>query len=263
MVRATCLWRLTPPMERPGPEPIIRSTTNYVEFPVGEVVKNVVVPVIDDMVITTNLTVPLVLSNPTPGTSLGNQANAVLTIVNDDSFVAFDNAAPTVAKDTLTGFANIIIDRVGSISGSCSVNFSTGTNGTAVIGTDYLPTNAIITFNPGDTNETIQVAITNNLLVEGPRTVTMSLTNAVNTVLASPSNAVLNIQDTVVAPGNLFFSPTNYAANASDGQATLTVQRANGTSGNVSANYALLPVSLVPGLTPSPAWITSRSPMVL
>jgi hypothetical protein len=44
---------------------------------------------------------------------------------------------------------------------------------------------------------TIQIAITNNLLPEGNRTVTMTLTNAVNSLLASPSNATLTIIDTV------------------------------------------------------------------
>ncbi len=74
--------------------------TNYVAFPVGEVTEVVQVQVLDDTVVTPNLTVPLVLANPTPGTTLGNQANAILTIINDDSYVAFDNAAPSVQRMT-------------------------------------------------------------------------------------------------------------------------------------------------------------------
>src|ERR1019366_320120 len=223
------------------------ATTNYLDFPVGEVVKTVYVPVIDDMVITTNLTVNLKLSNPTPGTGLGDQANAVLTIINVDSVVKFVSSTYSVPKNKVDGFANIQITRQGSTSGSCTVNFATDTNGTAVVGTDYTPTNALITFNPGVTNMTIQIAITNNLLPEGNRTVTMSLTNAVNSLLASPSNATLTIIDTVQAPGNLFFAATNFTAKASDGVAYLTVLRTNGTSGSVSVNYSTVPGTALPG----------------
>jgi len=150
------------------------STTNYLDFPVGEVVKTVYVPVIDDLVITPNLTVNLNLSNPTPGTGLGDQANAVLTIINVDSVVKFVSSTYSVPKNKVDGFANIQITRQGSTSGSCTVNFATDTNGTAVVGTDYTPTNALITFSPGVTNVTIQIAITNNQLPEGNRTVTMT-----------------------------------------------------------------------------------------
>ena len=227
-------------------------TTNYLDFPVGEVLKTVYVPVMDDNVITTNLTVNLRLSNPTPGTSLGDQANAVLTIINDDSVIEFFSATYSVPKSAVDGVATIDIIRLGSTSGSCTVEFSTGTNGTAVIGTDYVPTNAVITFNPGDTDEQIQVPIINNLLPEGNRTVSLALTNALNNALnvalSSPSNAVLTIVDTIQAPGQLFFTATNFSANASDGVAYLTVARTNGTSGNISASYALVPGTALPGL---------------
>src|ERR1039458_7672943 len=68
-------------------------------------------------------------------------------------------ASPSVPKNAVDGFADIHVIRLGSTSGSCTVNFATGTNGTAVIGTDYYPTNALITFNPGQTNVIIQIAI--------------------------------------------------------------------------------------------------------
>ena len=217
-------------------------TTNTVVFPVGEVEETVYVPVLLDTTIKPNLTVPLVLTNPSPGTVLGDQPNAVLTIINDISEVVFDNPAPTVPKNTVSGLANIIIDRLGSTSGSCTVDFSTGTNGTAVIGQDYYPTNVVVTFNPGDTNESVQVPIiANTILGEGPTTVSMALTNAVNTLLGSPSNAVLTIQDTTKSPGNMFFTATNFAANASDGFAYLNVGRTNGTSGGISALYTIVP----------------------
>ena len=225
--------------------------TNILDFPVGEVYKTIYVPVMDDQVITPNLTVNLSLSNPTPGAGLGDQSTALLTIVNDDSVVEFLSATYSVPKNTINGVATIDIARLGSTSGSCTVNFATGTNGTAVIGTDYYPTNALITFNPGDSDEQIQVPIINNLLPEGNRTVNLTLTNALNAALnvqlASPSNAVLTIVDTVQAPGQLFFAATNFAANSSDGAAYLTVLRTNGTSGSVSVTYYTVSGTALPG----------------
>ncbi len=223
------------------------AVTNYLDFPAGEVFKTVFVPVMDDMVITPNLTVNLQLSNPTPGTGLGDQANALLTIINDDSLIKFQSATYSVPKNTVNGVATIDIVRQGSTSGSCTVNFATGTNGTAVIGTDYYPTNALITFNPGDTDEKIQIGIINNLLPEGNRTVNMVLTNAVNSLLAAPTNAILTILDTVQAPGQLFFAATNFTANSSDGVAYLNVLRTNGTSGSVSVTYSTVPGTALPG----------------
>jgi len=217
------------------------ATTNYVAFPPGEVLQSVSVPVQDDGVITTNLTVNLSLSNPSPATGLGDQATAVLTIINDDNVVEFLSPTYSVPKNTALGYANIQVVRLGSTSGSCTVNFATTTNGTAVIGTDYFPTNELITFNPGVVTNSVQIVITNNGLPEGNETVTMILTNAFNTVLAPPTNAVLTIVDTSTNPGNLFFTQSNFTANATAGVAYLTVGRTNGTHGSLTADYTILP----------------------
>ena len=49
------------------------------------------VPVIDDFVITPELTVTNVLSNPTPPAGFGNQSSCVLTILEDDNAVKFSS----------------------------------------------------------------------------------------------------------------------------------------------------------------------------
>jgi uncharacterized delta-60 repeat protein len=219
-----------------------------VSFAPGEVLETVFVPVIDDQVITTNKTVNLALSSPSAGTGLGDQTNAVLTIVNTDNAISFSSDSFQVARNTPTGLATISIARLGGTSGLSTVDFATTTNGTAVIGTDYVPTNMTVTFNPGDTLRTVQIAITNNGLPEGDRTVTMTLSNVVGTTLVSPTNATLTIKDTVFAPGQLYFASTNFFANEGDGTATITVLRTNGSSGTVSAFYYTVPGTAVPGV---------------
>jgi uncharacterized delta-60 repeat protein len=220
-----------------------------VYFPPGVVLENVAVPVRDDGVVTSNLTVNLTLSNPGPLTQLGNQTNAVLTIVNTDNTVSFASATYQVAKNTLSGLANITLVRAGGGNLGCTVGFGTTTNGTAVIGTDYFPTNVLVTFNPGVTQQVVQVGIFNNNLPQGDRTVTMILSNAVGSTLVSPSNAVLTIKDTTFSPGQLFLASTNFIANESAGNAVITVVRTNGTSGSVSAFFYTVPGTAQPGVS--------------
>ncbi len=224
------------------------SVNQAVSFPPGEVLQYVSVPVMDDSNITPNLTVNMAISSPTAPAILGNQPTAVLTIVNVDSAVSFSSANYSVPKSILTGFGTLNILRVGTTNGTCSVDYMTTTNGTAVIGTDYYPTNGTITFNPGETAKLIYVPIIDNGLPEGNRSVTLSLSNNIGAFLDAPSNTVLTIVDTAASPGQLYFSATNYLAGSGDGNAYLTVQRTNGTAGSVSVTYSTLPGTAKPGI---------------
>jgi uncharacterized delta-60 repeat protein len=224
------------------------SVSLNVSFPPGEVLQYVPVPVIDDSNITPDLTVNLTLSNPTAPSILGDQPTAVLTIINVDSAVNFSSSEFSVAKTILTGLGTLDVQRIGATNGTSFVDYLTTTNGTAVIGTDYYPTNGTLTFNPGDTDKIIYVPIINNGISEGNRTVDVALTNNVGTLLYAPSNSVLTIVDTVQAPGQLFFAATNYVAGSGDGNATLTVLRTNGTSGTVSVTYSTQPGTALPGV---------------
>lgn len=217
------------------------------DFQVGETFRAVLVPMIDDLVITPNLTVNLNLSNPTAPAGFGNQSTALLTIINTDSALSFLSTSYSVPKNAVTGVATIDIVRQGSTSGSCSVNFLTTTNGSAISGTDYYPTNLTVTFNPGDTDKTALVPIINNLLPEGFRTVALQLTNTVGTLLYSPSNAVLTIIDTVYSPGQLSFAATNFIFSEGNTNAYLTVLRTNGSSGAVSVTYTTVAGTARPG----------------
>ena len=228
--------------------------TNVISFPPGEVFETATVPVIDDGVVTTNpLTVNLVITNIPPAVISG-QNTATLTIINDESAVSFLNANDSVDKTVPGGLKTIDVVRLGSTNGTSSVNFLTTTNGTAVSNVDFYAVNTNITFNPGDTDVQIQIPILNdNIPGEGNKTVIFALTNVVNTLLYSPSNETLTIKDTVNAPGQLFFSATNYVVNEADGIAVITVLRTNGFSGNLSAIVTTVagtgPGAAVPGLS--------------
>ena len=67
-------------------------------FPPGEVLETVIVPVIDDLKITDDLTVNLELSNPTATTTVTNQTSAVLTIWHRDIVVFRDTFVEKSAR---------------------------------------------------------------------------------------------------------------------------------------------------------------------
>jgi uncharacterized delta-60 repeat protein len=230
------------------------NVNTLLSFPPGEVLKFVAIPVRDDSNATPNLTVNLALTNASAATGLGDQSTAVLTIINDDSSVSFSASGFSVPKNVLTGLGVVHVLRNGSASGVCSVSVFTATNAsaTAVTNVDYFPTNVIVTFNPGVTDQVVQVPIINNGLPEGPRTVYLAMSNVVNTLQGSPSNTILTIIDTVTAPGQLSFGSTNYVANASGGIATVNVIRTSGSSGSVSANYTAIPGTAQPGINYNP-----------
>jgi uncharacterized delta-60 repeat protein len=216
-----------------------------VDFPPGESVETVNVPVLDNLndVSASEWTVTMHLANPTPpATLLGpqSQSNAVLTIQNVNAAVSFAGLSTTVFENVPGGIANIDIIRQGDTNGFSSVQFLTSTNGTTGIpGTDYFPTNETITFNPGVSDVQAQVLIISNAALA--KTVGMVLTNIGSTpFIFAPSNAVLTIENNIGPPGELFFGSTNFTFNESAGSATVTVLRTNGFTGDVSANFTTL-----------------------
>jgi len=206
----------------------------------GEVQQTITISVLDDQVITPDLTVNLAVNPVTPA-AYGDQPTAVLTIVNNDSSINFSAATYLATKygtNVPNGFAPIYVTRNGATYGTSTVVFNTTTNGTATSGVDYLPqTNVLVTFEPGDTVHTVMIPVINGY-PDGDQTVSLQLTNATGSTLYNPSNATLTILDRTLAKGFLLFSATNYVVSEGGGVGTIyaniTVLRTNGASGIVT-----------------------------
>ncbi len=219
------------------------SVVTNLDFPAGEVEETVTIPLLDDQVITPDLTVDLALTPFAPA-DYGVQPTAVLIITNVDSAISFTAANYQVnkyASNVLNGFAPITINRLGATYGTSTVVFNTLTNGTATAGVDYqAQTNVLVSFAPGTTVQQVNIPIFNGV-PDGATTVNLQLTNATGSALYSPSNAVLSILDKTLAKGAFEFSQTNYIVtqNGGSGQtlATITVLRTNGAAGVVSVSY--------------------------
>jgi uncharacterized delta-60 repeat protein/uncharacterized repeat protein (TIGR01451 family) len=218
------------------------------EFPSGETFQSVTIPLIDNLLIGSNLTVNLALSNPLPPSNLGNQPVAVLTIVNDDSAVAFSAEQYFRNEDAVDGAATIQVVRQGSLVGTATVDLITTTNGTALAYTNYVPVTNTLIFEPGQTVASVKIPVLRDPRVQGDTTVIMRLTNNFNTLLFAPSEATLNILDVDKAPGVLGFAATNYLVVETNGLAAVTVVRTNGRTGVVSVSFRTEAGTAQPGI---------------
>jgi len=228
------------------------SVTTNIDFPAGEVVEYITIPVFDDGVVTTNLTAGLALGVPFTAGAIGNQPTATLTIINDDSTISFSSANYSVPKNAASGVASINVFRNGASYGTATVAFATTTSGTAVSGTDYTPVSEALVFAPGVSNLVVDVPINNNGISEGNRTIGLKLTGISGSLPITPTNAVLTIIDTVNGPGQFVFSAANYTVSAGGGvgysTALVTVVRTNGTTGNIAVNYNTVDGTAVNGI---------------
>lgn len=83
-----------------------------------------------------------------------------------------------------------------------TVDFTT-TDGTAVAGSDYLANAGTLTFAPGETSKTIQVAVKGDTEVENTETFSLNLNNADGaTIIDGEGIGTIINDDQIVAPGN-------------------------------------------------------------
>ncbi|MGH8022195.1 MAG: beta strand repeat-containing protein, partial [Limisphaerales bacterium] len=210
-----------------------------VDFPPGEVQETVHVPVINQVTNTPGQwTVSLLLTNPIPPSLTINslQNSNTLTILNTSSCISFSSPTYSVVKDVPGGAANINLVRQGYTNSAVSVVFST-TGGTARTNVEYTPVPPTpVTFDPGVTNQVVQVPIIDDPSYMGNQTVTMALTNALSAGLVPPTNATLTIEDLGTTPGQIFFGASSYNVNLSGGPAVIPVFYTNGDK-LVTVNY--------------------------
>jgi uncharacterized delta-60 repeat protein/uncharacterized repeat protein (TIGR01451 family) len=226
-----------------------QATMGTATFPPGETRFTFQVPILDNAGTNDDLLVGLELldSSFVGGATNGPQPVSSLLILDDEITVGFASAGYDVGENVPSGFAPIQIRRHGGTNVSASVQFSTS-NGTATAGLDYIATNALVTFLPGETNKTIQVRILNDPIVEPNETVLLSLTPVGNSVVLSLSSATLLIREDDFAPGQFVFSPATALVSEDAGFVLLTVLRTNGSSGVASVRLSTVNNTAFAGL---------------
>ena len=182
-------------------------------FDTFDFIKSFTIPIIDNTLPEGDQTVLIQLSNVTGGATLIDPTNAVLTILDNDAALRF--SAPNYSVSEGGTNATITVTRVGALSIPLSVQYAsyTGSNDTATAGANYQAVSGVLSFAPGVTNQSFQVPIIDDLLIEGNETLSLRLFNATPTnvtSLLSPSNAVLTIIDndssTIIPAGSVIVS---------------------------------------------------------
>ncbi|PYK31321.1 MAG: hypothetical protein DME57_04150 [Verrucomicrobia bacterium] len=203
----------------------------------GQTVATIQVGIRNDTLVEPSETVTLLLTNLSGDGQFGQQATATITIVNDDARVGFISPTYFVNENVVGGQATVTLERVGTTSGTVTVDFITLTNSTATAGSDYLPVTTTVTFAPGVTNQTVNVPIFEDNFVEGAENISLVLSNLTGPAILGTSNAVLSIIDNDFNRGNLTFSTLQYSVSEGVGTAVITILRTNGNTGAISVDY--------------------------
>lgn len=219
-----------------------QSATGTLFFDFDETEKTFNVPIHIDNSVEGEETVRLSLFNPTAGAFLGI-SNAVLTIGDIPPPGELSMAVNSLSVSE--GTASVLISVVRSIAsaGAISVNFATS-NLTAEAGSDYVATNGVLFFNPGETSKTFAVTILNGQVLEADEAFLVKLSHPVGTVIGVRPAVTVNIQDDDTSLGfaTAHFTTTEKATNA-----IITVLRKGQAGTPVQVNYATAQVSATAG----------------
>ena len=165
-----------------------------------------------------------------------------------------------MCSSDLVGTATLSVSRLGSTSGTASVNYATVSEtgaGKATAGVDYTATSGTLNFAAGDVQKTFTIVILPDTLVEGNETVLVQLSNpqgAVFNTALLPSSATLTIVDDDFSAGTINYSAAVYTVSENVGTVPVTVTRAGGNSGVIQ----ILAQTVAQVRTPASLDVTNR-----
>jgi len=120
------------------------------------------------------------------GYTVGSPSAATATIQANDPIVTI-TATDATAGEPATGFGDgqFMVTRAGATALEIVVSYNVG--GTAAAGSDYAALSGSVTIPSGSTSATIPVIVLDDNLVEGSKTVTVTLAAGSNYLIGSPS----------------------------------------------------------------------------
>jgi hypothetical protein len=249
-----------------------QSTSGTVTFIPGDLTKTITVLVNGDTRDEPNETFFVNLSNATNGVIVDNQGQGTINdndptpslSINDVS-VAEGDAGTTPATFTVT---------LSVASGqTVTVNYATADN-SAVAGSDYQSTSGLLTFNPGDTTETVTVLVNGDTTFEPNETFFIGLSSPTNATIsdsqgqgtitnddAAPPTPTLSIDDAMIVEANSGTSIATFNVTLSPSSShTVTADfvTANGTATIAGNDYQSATGTLTfnPGDTSKPINVT-------
>lgn len=217
------------------------ATNGTVTFAAGEIIQNFLVPVISIGLPHEDRNLYVQLGDFVGGATNGPQPSASISIHNTKSLISFSSENLSVSENVGSSNAVIMVTRTMAINTTVAVQFSTLTNGlgAAAPGVDFMATNGVLTFLPGETNKSFRVRIIDDTIIEGNEAIKLSLTALDAQGYIGPFGlATLTIVDNDFGPGELAFGATTYYFREDAGFAEINILRTNGSSGVIALNYA-------------------------
>jgi ribosomal protein L35AE/L33A len=206
--------------------------------------KTITVTIIDDFEIQEgNETFNLTLNNPT-GATIGVPDTTEITIIDNDvppKSGTFKFSSATYEIDEDEELAKFTVSRVDGSNGIVYVKCVSYDN-TAEAGKDYTAVSKWLAWSHGETGDkNCTVPITDDEEYEGNEFFSLKLENAQGGAeIGDPSTAVVTIIDDETEPkyGFLRFSSATYEIEENEGSVKITVNRVDGSDGDISVKYA-------------------------
>jgi pectate lyase len=219
------------------------ATAGTLSFPVGATTRTVSVPVVGDLSDEPNETFLVRLSNAVG--ALVADAQGTGTIVDDDPPPVVSIGDVSVAEgETGTTLAAFPVSLSAPSGQVVSVTAATA-DGTAVAGSDYVAGTWTVVFPPGDTTETVNVAVRGDRVSEADETFRVVLSGPTNATLGDPQAVGTILNDD---PPGLSITDVDVVEPVSGTRpAVFTVTLSPTSASAVTVNYATTALSATAG----------------
>ena len=171
-----------------------------------DVSETINVALLDDPLDEPNENFTVTLSNPANGSILDGTADG--TILDDDGQPALSIDSVSLPEGNIgTTSFTFTVTLAPSSGQTVTVNYTTQDGSATVAGTDYATNSGTLTFNPGDTSETITVLVNGDTTIEPVETFTVVLSGAAQATI-SQGTGTGTIQNDDIAPSTADLSVT-------------------------------------------------------
>ncbi len=207
-------------------------------FAPGETTKTINVPITSDTLDEANETYFVNLSNASNSTILDGQGQGTIND-NDNEPSLSINDASVAEGDNGTTNATFTLSLSAASGQIVTVNYATA-DGTATAGSDYQTATGTVTFNPGETTQTVSIPVNGDTTFEPNETFFVNLTTPTNATIADNQGQGTITNDDAAPPVPAFLINDVSIAEGNSGTKTLdfTVSVSMNPAQAVSVDYA-------------------------
>jgi chitinase len=211
------------------------AASGTLKFKPGETERTLTITVNGDLLNEADETLMVSLSKPVGGKIEDGEGEGII-VNEDDSPLASIEGATAAEGNSGTSLVELTVALSTPSGQSVTVDWTT-VDDAAEAGEDYAMGEGTVTFEPGETTQTIQVTITGDTVDETDEAFDVELANPVNVDLAAATAAV-TITDDDTAPSLAIGNASIAEGNAGTTDATLTVNLSAPSGYTVTVDYA-------------------------